>query len=65
MALLDHLDLPFESACLEFYRHDRAMDSASSEHVRSPIFADAVDRWRNYEPWLAPLKAALGPALEA
>ncbi|HEY3939106.1 MAG TPA: sulfotransferase [Bryobacteraceae bacterium] len=61
--LLDHLGLPFESACLEFYRNDRAMDSASSEQVRSPIFVGAVDWWRNYEPWLAPLKSALGPAL--
>ncbi|HTT84212.1 MAG TPA: sulfotransferase [Rhizomicrobium sp.] len=63
--LLDHLGLPFESACLEFYKNDRALDSASSEQVRSPIYADAVDWWRNYEPWLAPLKAALGPALDA
>ncbi|MGH6887703.1 MAG: tetratricopeptide repeat-containing sulfotransferase family protein [Rhizomicrobium sp.] len=63
--LLDHLGLPFESSCLEFYRNDRALDSASSEQVRSPIFTDAVGRWRNYEPWLAPLKAALGPALDA
>jgi predicted Zn-dependent protease len=60
--LLDHLGLPFETACLEFYRNDRALDSASSEQVRSPIFTDAVDRWRNYEPWLAPLKAALDSA---
>ena len=63
--LLGHLGLPFQSACLEFHRNDRAMDSASSEQVREPIFADAIDRWRNYEPWLAPLKAALGPALGA
>jgi tetratricopeptide (TPR) repeat protein len=63
--LLDHLGLPFESTCLEFYRNDRALDSASSEQVRSPISTDAVDRWRNYDPWLAPLKAALAPAVSA
>jgi hypothetical protein len=61
--LLDHLGLPFESTCLEFYRNDRALDSASSEQVRSPISTDAVDRWRNYDPWLAPLKSALAPAV--
>jgi hypothetical protein len=33
--------------------------------VRLPIFTDAADHWRNYEPWLDPLKAALGPVLEA
>jgi hypothetical protein len=36
--------------------------TASSEQVRQPIYADAVEHWRNYEPWLAPLRAALGPA---
>jgi hypothetical protein len=33
--------------------------------VRQPIFSDAVDHWRHYEPWLTPLKEALGSVLEA
>jgi hypothetical protein len=32
----------------------------SSEQVRQPLFRDAVDRWRNYRPWLQPLVDALG-----
>ena len=40
------------------------MDSVSSEQVRRPIYDDAIDQWRHYEPWLGPLKAALGPILE-
>ena len=64
-ALLDHCGLPFEDACLRFYDHDRAVRTASSEQVRQPIFTDAADHWRNYEPWLGPLKAALGPVLDA
>jgi hypothetical protein len=32
--------------------------------VRRPIFREGVDQWRNYEPWLEPLKQALGPVLE-
>ncbi|HEY2446904.1 MAG TPA: sulfotransferase [Rhizomicrobium sp.] len=64
-ALLDHLGLPFEQACLEFHRNARAVNSASSEQVRSPIYDDALERWRHYEPWLGPLKSALGPALAA
>jgi hypothetical protein len=63
--LLDFLGLPFDQSCLEFYRNDRAIDSASSEQVRSPIFRDALETWRHYEPWLAPLKVSLGPILEA
>jgi hypothetical protein len=39
--------------------------TASSEQVRRPIFTDALEQWRGYEPWLGPLKAVLGPVLEA
>jgi hypothetical protein len=39
--------------------------TASSEQVRQPIFRDGLDQWRNFEPWLEPLKAALGPVLDA
>lgn len=63
--LLDHLGLPFEDACLRFHENKRALNSASSEQVRTPIFDDALGWWRNYEPWLGPLKAALGPVLTA
>ena len=54
--LLDYCGLPFEEACLRFYENDRPVRTASSEQVRQPIFRDGVDRWRQYEPWLGPLK---------
>jgi hypothetical protein len=63
--LLAYLDLPFEPACLQFHENTRAVRTASSEQVRQPIYASAIDHWRNYEPWLEPLKAALGPALSS
>ena len=62
--LLDYCGLPFEERCLRYYENDRAVRTASSEQVRKPIFRDAVDQWRNYEPWLGPLKEALGPTLD-
>ncbi len=62
-ALLAHLNLPFEEACLHFYANDRAVRTASSEQVRRPINSDGVGQWRAMEPWLQPLKDALGPAL--
>jgi len=61
--LLAYCGLPFEQACLDFHENKRAVRTASSEQVRQPIYADAVEHWRNYEPWLAPLKTALGPVL--
>jgi tetratricopeptide (TPR) repeat protein len=59
-ALLAFCGLPFEDACLRFYENTRPVRTPSAEQVRQPIFSDAVDQWRNYEPWLGPLKAALG-----
>ena len=63
-ALLDHCGLPFEPACLEFYRTDRAVRTASSEQVRQPIYRDATEEWRAYEAHLQPLRVALGDAIE-
>ena len=62
-ALLAYCGLAFEESCLNFHENDRAVRTASSEQVRRPIFKDAVEHWQNYESWLDPLKAALGPVL--
>jgi hypothetical protein len=62
--LLDHCSLPFEGACLRFYENRRAVKTASSEQVRQPIFTSGLDQWENYEPWLTPLKAAIGETLQ-
>jgi hypothetical protein len=64
-ALLDYCGLTFDERCLRFYENERAVRTASSEQVRKPIYRDGVDHWRHYEPWLAPLKQALGPVLDA
>jgi tetratricopeptide (TPR) repeat protein len=63
--LLDYCGLPFEPQCLRFYENKRAVRTASSEQVRQPIFRAGLDQWRHYEPWLQPLKDALGPVLAA
>lgn len=57
--LLDYCGLPFERACLKFHENKRAVSTASSEQVRTPVFRDALEHWRNYEPWLEPLKTKL------
>jgi tetratricopeptide (TPR) repeat protein len=62
--LLQYCGLPFEERCLRFYENDRAVRTASSEQVRQPIFRDALEHWRHFEPWLGPLKEALGPVLD-
>jgi tetratricopeptide (TPR) repeat protein len=62
--LLDYCGLPYEEGCLRFYENDRAVRTPSSQQVRQPIFKHGVDHWRHFEPWLGPLKDALGAALE-
>ena len=64
-SMLGWLGVPFEQACLEFHKSDRAVRTASSEQVRRPINRDGVGQWRAMEPWLDPLKTALGPVLDA
>jgi hypothetical protein len=59
--LLGYLDLPFEKSCLSFFDSLRPVSSASSEQVRLPLYKSGLEFWRNYEPWLALLKTALGP----
>lgn len=61
--ILDFCELELELACMEFYKSERNVNSASSEQVRKPIFRDGLLHWRNYEQWLHPLKEALGEAL--
>lgn len=61
--ILDYCGLPFEDACVEFHKTKRAVRTPSSEQVRQPIFRDGLDQWKKFEPWLEPLRAALGPEL--
>ena len=63
--LLDYCGLPFETACVEFHKTQRSVRTPSSEQVRQPIFSEGLDQWRKYEPWLDPLKAALGEAVDS
>jgi tetratricopeptide (TPR) repeat protein len=62
-ALLAACGIPFEARCLEFHKTERAVRTASSEQVRQPIFRDGTEGWQGFEPYLDPLKAALGNIL--
>jgi hypothetical protein len=62
--LLDYCGLPFEEQCLRFHETRRVVQTASSEQVRRPLYAESVDQWRNYEPWLDTLKEALGDVVQ-
>jgi tetratricopeptide (TPR) repeat protein len=63
--LLDYCGLPFEDSCLRFYENDRPVRTPSAQQVRQPIYRSGIEQWRHFEPWLQPLKEALGTVLEA
>jgi len=61
--ILDFCGLEFEPGCIEFHKTERSVRTASSEQVRQPIYRESLDQWKRFEPWLGPLKTALGDAL--
>ncbi len=63
--ILEFCELPFEAQCFEFHKTARSVSTASSEQVRRPIFREGLEQWKNFEPWLGPLKDQLGDALGA
>jgi tetratricopeptide (TPR) repeat protein len=58
--LLEFCGLEFESGCVEFHRTERRIHTASAAQVRQPVNREGVDQWKNFAPWLAPLRSALG-----
>ena len=63
-SVLDYCGLPFEEGCLRFFENKRPVRTASSEQVRQPIYQSGVEQWRHYDAFLAPLRDALGSALD-
>jgi len=61
--MLEHAGLPFEPGCFAFHETRRSIRTPSSEQVRQPIGREGLEQWRNYAPWLGPLRDALGDAV--
>lgn len=57
--LLDFLELPWHSGCLDFHQLRNRVRTASYWQVRRPLYAEASGRWRRYRHHLDPLLAAL------
>jgi tetratricopeptide (TPR) repeat protein len=58
--LVAHCGLAWDDRCLAFHETARPVMTASNWQVRQPLYKSAVARWRNYEAFLGPLRAALG-----
>lgn len=53
--VLEFVGLPWDPACLEFYKNDRLVKTASVAQVRKPIYKSSVARWKHFAKHLRPL----------
>jgi tetratricopeptide (TPR) repeat protein len=58
-AMVEFCGLPWDDRCLRFHETQRVVATASYDQVRRPLYAHSVNRWKNYEKHLAPLRLAL------
>ena len=56
--LLEFLDVPWDSRCVDFHRNERAVQTPSRWQVRQPIYRRSVERWKAYAEFLPELLAA-------
>ena len=57
--MIEFCGLKWEDACLEFYKTQRQVQTASNEQVREPINKRSLAAWKKYEKLLGPLKKSL------
>ena len=58
--LLNACGLPWNDACLSFYKAKNLVRTSSVAQVRQPVYSNAVGRWRRQEKHLAPIIKILG-----
>jgi len=58
--LLSFCGLKWEKQCLEFYKSEQIVRTASASQVRKKIYTTAINRWKRYETQLTPLLKELG-----
>lgn len=54
-AMIDHVGMPFDEACLEPHKAKKAVQTASIAQVRNPIYRSSTHRWKHYEKHIGPL----------
>jgi tetratricopeptide (TPR) repeat protein len=54
--LLEFLGLEWDERCMEFFRTQRTVATASAWQVRQRIYTGSVERWRHYAKFIGPLR---------
>nr|WP_240600521.1 sulfotransferase [Lysobacter silvestris] len=57
--ILEHCQLEWNDACLDFANNQAPVGTASAVQVRRSMNRDALDRWKRYEQELEPLRLLL------
>lgn len=60
--MIEFCGLDWDDVCLHPERNRRTVRTASVWQARQPVYRASVARWRNYEPWLGPLRELLPEA---
>ncbi len=63
-AMLEHINLPWDAACLDFHTSAGNIRTASVWQARQPVYKTSVKRWHHYADDIGELAAALSPVLE-
>jgi tetratricopeptide (TPR) repeat protein len=59
--MLQFIELPWDPRCLDFHQTSRSVMTASKWQVRQKMNRASIRRWKNYEPFIAPLLTLLAP----
>ena len=59
--LVEYIGLPWDPNCLNFYKNDRIVKTASLTQVRKPIYKTSVQRWEYFAEALQPLLQMVAP----
>ncbi|HEV7122784.1 MAG TPA: sulfotransferase [Rhodanobacter sp.] len=57
--LLQHCELGWDDACLQFEHNSSPVASASAVQVRAPMYRSALRRWKKYESQMGELRSLL------
>ncbi len=57
--LLNYCQLEWQPKLMEFHKNRLPSATASASQIRQPIYKSSVEKWRNYENQLSPLKLLL------
>lgn len=57
--IIEYCGIEWEESCLAFYNSSRITHTASYNQVRQPLYKTSINRWKNYEKYIEPLKNAM------